>query len=44
MQKEFPCSNVVLCKTIYLYLKECQNIYGSDRLSTTMIFCYKAVS
>ena len=39
--KMFCYSNGNSVKKIYLYLRECQKIYGNDTISKIMIFCYK---
>ena len=44
MLKEFCCSNINLSETIMIFLREYQNIYGSDTISTTMIFCFNVGS
>ena len=42
MLTEFRCVNIIFCKTVIIFLRECQNIYGSDTISTTMIFVTKS--
>ena len=38
MLKKFHSSAIELGKTIHLQLRELQNMYGCDTMSTTMIF------
>ena len=44
LAREFCQSYVSLGKKLPSNLRECQKIYGIDKISTTVIFCYKAGS
>ena len=42
--KMFNNSNELLKKQFHLYLRECQKLYGNDKILKTIFFCYQVGS